>query len=462
MIVTKPIAGTNKPAPRTRARHRPGPAPSPRVTDTLAVVAGIGLGLAIALAFWGESLGALHAPGGWVTLAARLAALVGTYSMLVMVVLMSRIPWLERSVGQDRLVLWHRRIGGWPIVLIAAHIVLVTWGYAQAASVGLLTQFWTFVVHYPDILEAIAAFLLLVTAGVTSAKIARRRMKYETWWLVHLSMYLALGLAFFHQIRIGVMFVTSPTMRWLWIVVVSIAALSVLSFRVALPIWRNLRHQLRVDSVVQVAPDVYSVVVSGRSLGRLAVSGGQFFQWRFLAPGLWWHSHPYSLSALPRPPHMRVTIKGLGDQSRAATRLRRGTRVIVEGPYGSFTRHRLSGRRVVMIGAGVGVTPLRALLEELPTSTPVTVVVRAQSSEHVIHGREFAELVERRKGRYVELVGPREQVRLDESSMRGLTGNLHDADVFICGPEAFTAKTAATAKRLGARDERLHFESFSF
>ena len=95
----------------------------------MATIAGIGLGVAIAMALWGESLGALRVPGGWVTLAARLAALTGTYLMLVMVVLMSRIPWLERSVGQDRLVRWHRRIGGWPIGLIALHIVLVTWGY---------------------------------------------------------------------------------------------------------------------------------------------------------------------------------------------------------------------------------------------------------------------------------------------------------------------------------------------
>lgn len=443
-------------------RRRPGPAPAPRVTDALAVIAGLGLGVAVALAFWGESLGALRVPGGWLTLAGRLAALIGTYLMLVMVVLMSRIPWLERSVGQDRLVRWHRRIGGWPIGLIALHITLVTWGYAQASSVSFLRQLWTFLVHYPDIPEAVAAFVLLLTAGITSAKIARRRMKYETWWMVHVTVYVALGLAFFHQIRIGVMFVTSPNTRWLWIVIWLGAVASILSFRVALPTWRNLRHQLRVHSVVRVAPDVYSVNVSGRMLSRLAVSGGQFFQWRFLAPGLWWHSHPYSLSALPRPPYLRVTIKALGDQSRAVARLKTGTRVIVEGPYGTFTRHRLVASRVVLIGAGVGVTPLRALLEDLPPATPVTFVVRAQSSKHVVHGQELAALVARRGGSYHELFGPREEVRLDARTLRGLVGNLHDADVYVCGPGDFTESIAETATRLGARPDRLHFETFSF
>jgi predicted ferric reductase len=450
------------PVRRARARHRPGPAPAPRVTDALTAVAGIGFGVAVALAFWDESLGSLRAPGGWLTLAARLAALVGTYLMLVMVVLMSRIPWIERSVGQDRLVKWHRRIGGWPIVLIATHIALVTGGYAQASSVGFLRQLWTFVVHYPDIPESLAAFVLLLVAGISSARIARQRLKYETWWRVHLCMYLALGLAFFHQIRIGAMFLTSPVTRWLWIAITLTAVASIVSFRFVLPLWRNLRHQLRVDSVRMVAPDTYSVIVSGRNLTRLAVSGGQFFQWRFLAPGLWSHAHPYSLSALPRPPHMRVTVKGLGDQSRAVARLATGTRVIIEGPYGTFTRHRLTSRRVVLIGAGVGVTPLRALLEELPSSSHVTVLIRAQTPKHVVHGREFAELVEQRHGHYVELCGPREQVRLDEHTLRSIVGNLHDADVFVCGPGQFTDDVVATAKLLGAKPDRLHFESFSF
>ena len=85
---------------------------------------------------------------------------------------------------------------------------------------------------------------------------------------------------------------------------------------------------------------MFSVICSGRRLDRLAVSGGQFFKWRFLTKELWWHAHPYSLSALPQPPYLRVTIKGSGDQSRAIAALKPGTRVAIEGPYGAFTHHR--------------------------------------------------------------------------------------------------------------------------
>ena len=274
-----------------------------------------------------------------------------------MVVLIARLPWLERAVGQDRLIRWHRRIGPWPLVLITAHVVLITLGYAELARVGALHQLWVFLTSYPDVLAAAVGFGLLIMAGVSSIRMARRRLRYETWWIVHLYMYLALALVFAHQLVTGGAFVGHPLTRAIWIGVWISTAGMVIVFRVMHPVARNLRHRLRVATVREEAPGVFSVICSGRQLDRLAVSGGQFFQWRFLTKGLWWHAHPYSLSALPRPPYIRVTIKGLGDQSRAVAHLKPGRRVAFEGPYGTFTHHARSSDRIVMIGAGVGITP---------------------------------------------------------------------------------------------------------
>ena len=108
-------------------------------------------------------------------------------------------------------------------------------------------------------------------------------------------------------------------------------------------------------------------------------AGGQFLQWRFLRRGLWWQAHPYSLSAAPSGRHLRITVKDLGDHSRALARLRPGTRVAIEGPYGAFTAGARRGDRVLLIGAGVGITPIRALLQELPRGTDVVVVLRAST-----------------------------------------------------------------------------------
>jgi predicted ferric reductase len=432
------------------------------VADLLAALAGIGFGVVIALVVIGETGGTLASPGGWLIAVGRLAGFTGTYSMLVMIVLISRLPWLERTVGQDRLVRWHRRIGGWPVALIALHVVTITLGYAQMTKVGPLHQLWVFLANYPDMLAAMVGFGLLVVAGFSSARIARRKMKYETWWVIHLYIYLALALAFAHQIVTGVVFLGHPLTRAFWIAIWSLTAGLVLVSRFVWPVIKNLRYQLRVADVVEETPGVYSLTISGEHLSRLAVSGGQFFQWRFFARGLFWHSHPYSLSALPHPPFLRVTVKGSGDQSKAVAHLKHGTRVFIEGPYGTFTRHARTQGRVTLIGAGVGITPLRALLEDLPTDVDVSVVIRASCVEDIVHRDEVEELVRMRGGKFHELVGSRKEVSFDPGTMGRLVPKIAKSDVYVCGPDGFTERVVAAALRQGCDPKRIHHEAFSF
>jgi len=441
---------------------RPGHAPKPWVAHAFAALAGLGLGVTLALVITGETRGSLSAPGGWLIAGGRFAGFTGAYLLLVMIVLIARLPWLERAVGQDRLVRWHRRVGPWVLWLITAHVVLITLGYSELAKVGPLRQLWVFLTSYPDLLAAAVGFCLLIMAGITSIRIARRRLKYETWWIVHLYMYLALALAFAHQIVTGGSFVGHPLTRVVWIAVWIATAGMVIVFRVLHPIVRNLRHQLRIASVHEEAPGVFSVVCSGRRLERLAVSGGQFFQWRFLTKDLWWHAHPYSLSALPRPPYIRVTVKGLGDQSRAVAHLKPGTRVAVEGPYGAFTHHARSTDRVVLIGAGVGITPLRALLEDLPEWVAVTVIVRASSPQDIVHRDEVADFVALRGGQFHELVGSRRQIPFDAGALRKLVPDIARCDVYVCGPQGFSTRVLTAARKLGVPRHRIHHEEFTF
>src|SRR3954468_8595831 len=129
------------PAAPVRALRRRPARRRPVVVDVLAAAAGIGLGVTIGLAVTAESAGSLGAPGGIATALGRLAGLLAAYAMVVVVLLVARVPPLERAIGQDRLVAWHRKLGPWPLYLLLAHAVLITIGYARAASDGVLHQF---------------------------------------------------------------------------------------------------------------------------------------------------------------------------------------------------------------------------------------------------------------------------------------------------------------------------------
>ncbi len=443
--------------------RRPAPPPAKWVAQAAPVIAGLGLLLVIRLSLTGESRRAVQATGGWLTYGGRLSGLTGTYLLLVLVLLIGRIPLLERTVGQDRLVRWHRQLGPWPIILLCLHALLITAGYAQADRTGLLHEFWTLLTSYPDVLAAAVALGLLILAGVVSFRSARRRMRYETWWSIHLYIYLALALAFAHQLANGAAFVGHPLARAVWTLLWLATAGTVLVCRIGVPLWRTLRHQLRVVEVREEGPGVVSVICSGRHLERLAVSGGQFFQWRFLVRGLWWQAHPYSLSALPRPPYLRVTVKGLGDQSHALARIPQGTRVAMEGPYGLFTDHARQRGRVLLVGAGVGITPIRALLEDLPERVDVVVILRASRPDDLLLRDEVAALVRSRPHAVLhELVGPRDRVVLDPTTLRRLVPDARHRDIYVCGPEGFTDGVVRTARWLSVPEDRIHVEEFAF
>jgi predicted ferric reductase len=456
-----PAAGSDSVAVAASLR-RPAPAPRPWLAGAFAALAGAGLVAVLLAIVKGESSLALLVPGGKLIVIGRLCGLTAAYLILVMLLLIARIPWLERSVGQERLVWWHQRIAPWALWLIVAHVVSITLGYAQASRSGPLRQLWVFFTSYPDLLAAMVGFSLLMMAGITSIRFIRRRLRYETWWAVHLYFYLGLALAFAHQIVNGVTFVSHPLIRWTWEVAWASAVGMVLAYRIALPTVRSFRHRLRVFEVRAEVPRVFSIICTGRHLDQLGVSGGQFFLWRFLARDLWWQAHPYSLSALPEPPYIRLTIKVVGDQSKAVARLRPGTRIAIEGPYGAFTHSPRSSDRVALIGAGIGVTPLRTLLEDLPASVDVVVVIRASTVDDLVLRQEIAELVRQRGGQHHEITGPRGEVRLDARALGGMVPDIAARDLYICGPAGFADGIAAAAAELGVAPKQVHREAFAF
>ena len=461
MIATELAPAVRTPAPP----HRPRPRRLPRrgrpiVVDLLAALAGLGLGITLALGLSAQSLHSISTLPGALTATGRITGLLAGYAMAVTVALSARIGPLERAVGQDRLIRWHRKLGPWGLYLLLAHVVLIVVGYAGLAQSGILAQLWQLLLTYQGMLGAGVATLLLFMAGITSYKRARRRFKYETWWSIHLYTYLALLFAFPHQVDNGASFVAHPLAAVWWTAIWVGLLAAVIVWRFALPVVRSLRHGIRVAEVVRENPDVVSIVLTGRRLDRLPVAGGQFFQWRFLARGAWWEAHPFSLSHVPHRDRMRITVKHLGDHSRDLAAMPIGTPVFIEGPYGRFTADAAVNPDVLLIGAGVGITPLRSILQDLDEHADVAVLLRGRTRDELVLHDEIAGEVDRREGRLWEVLGPRDQVSITATTLRRALPDLERRDVYICGPDAFTAAVAAACREAGAPARHIHFESF--
>ena len=194
---------------------------------------------------------------------------------------MARVPWVERAFGQDRLARWHRLLGFTSFSLMLAHVVLITLGYAVTAHVGVLPELWSLVWTYPGMLLATAGTAALVMVVVTSVRAARRRLRYESWHLLHLYAYLGVGLALPHQIWTGTDFVSSPAARAYWWTLYAAALGAVLVYRVGLPLARTLRHQVvvvpgrrggaRRRLAAPARPPAAPAARQGRAVLRLAV-----------------------------------------------------------------------------------------------------------------------------------------------------------------------------------------------
>ncbi|MDQ1072046.1 ferredoxin reductase family protein [Streptomyces canus] len=441
-------------------RAAPAVAPPARRSPAGAVLALLWAGAAAVIALWWVDTGSVVGTAGWLTGAGRIAGLLCGYACAVLVGLMARVPLLERRVGSDRVARWHAMAGRYTVCLLLAHIGLILAGYAAQDSASLWRETLTVVLDYPEMLKATAGTVILLAVGITSARAVRRRTSHEFWYYVHLLTYAAVFLAFGHQLALGndLSGNAGATAAW-YALYLGVAAL-VLWFRILAPVRLNLRHRLRVDSVHQEAPGVWSVVVRGRDLDRLGARAGQFFRWRFLAEGLRWTSTPYSLSAPPRPDRMRITVKALGGHSAAVALLRPGTRVWAEGPYGSLTGDRQTSSKSLLIGGGVGITPLRALFETLPGE--VTLLYRARTVEDLALGGEL-EAVARWRGAKVHylLNGPQGQrPRITAESLRSAFPDLAGHDVYLCGPHGFARELYEELRAAGVPDRRIHHESF--
>jgi predicted ferric reductase len=181
-------------APHT-ARRR-----SPAIPLLVAAWAG---GIAV-LGLWWRDTDAVVGTADWLTGAGRMAGLLCGYMCALLVVLMARVPLLERGVGSDRVARWHASAGRWTVSLLVAHIVLITLGYAAQGGTSPLAELYTIVFHYPDMLKGTVGAAVLVAVGVVSARAVRRRVRYEVWYYLHVLTYGAIFLAFGHQLALGV------------------------------------------------------------------------------------------------------------------------------------------------------------------------------------------------------------------------------------------------------------------
>ena len=404
----------------------------------------------------------------------RLSALVATDLLLIQTLLIARVPWLDKLYGHDRATLTHKRLGKPILYLVIAHFISVTWSYAIADSKNVVDELLTMLNTIPDLVTGTIAFVLMIIVVITSIKITRSKLSYEAWYLVHLLAYGAVMLAIPHQINVGTDIAGKPLAQMFWISAYLFVGLNILWFRLLSPIVLSGLHRLKVSNAVAESSDATSIYISGRKLKNFQAKSGQFFIIRLVTPGQWWRAHPFSLSAAPTDNTLRFTVGNRGDDTALMQNIKAGTRVILEGPYGVFTEDRRTQENVVLIAAGIGAPPIRALAESIAARPgDVSIIYRIRNKNDAALAEELAEIAKHR-GFYLHILegsrksptswlpaGPDDHLT-DDQRLISLCPNVAKSDVYICGPAAFTKAVEKSLHSAGTPVNQIHSEEFAW
>ncbi|WP_187284662.1 ferric reductase-like transmembrane domain-containing protein [Streptomyces sp. uw30] len=381
--------------------------------------------------------------------------------LLFQLLLVARLPWLDGRIGMDRLTVWHRWVGFSLLWTVLTHATLVVLGYATLDDTSMGKTFVA-LSGVPASLLGMLAAAVIVGIATISIRPLRRRLPYEVWHGLHLLLYVALGLSFVHQLQETTTFTSSAFATAYWWILWLFAFGALLTGRVVMPVWRNAYHRFRVAAVVPESDNVVSVYVTGRRLDKLPARAGQFCIWRFPGHHHWWLANPFSLSAAPDGQGLRLTAKAVGSASAGLRHVPVGSRAFVEGPYGAFTSLHRSRPGVLLIAGGVGITPVRAMLEE-QSAGDVVVLYRVRSEAEAVLLDEVRHLVALRGGRLHLLTGRTGEggaPPFGAGSLHQLVPDITERDVYVCGPPAMTGAVLSGLRELQVPARQVHAEKF--
>jgi len=478
------------PPPRPRARYKPL---WRHISEAVCWLLGVAV-----LALWFRS-GAVYDIGHSLPNAlgaiGSLLGMIAAYILLLQLLFMARIPFFERGIGRDRIVEFHRKLGFAVFWMILAHVLLVAIGYINLRRYRPghhpLIQFGHLIADFPFADIAVLGTLILIGAVILlSLKRLRKKLRYELWHVWHLASYLGVLLIIPHQLWSGGSFITSPAARVFWLLLWAAVLIALLYYRVLRPFLRSRYHDLRVVSAEPDGTRGVKVQIAGRELHRLKARGGQFFIWRFLDGETgWWQGHPFSLSMPPHSNGYQICVRVVGDGTERIKKLKPGTRVIAEGPYGRINGDLRVGNTLLMFAAGAGLGPMLSILGEQQWEPGEAILVtRDNTAEEGMMLEEIQHLVNTRGLRWVRLIGhmpktgskwyPAENeddpghdgaevirgwlAELEAAEVGEHHSQAHGTDVFMCGPPPWMDAVKEDLAKAGVPADQIHIEEFAF
>lgn len=428
------------------------------------------LNFLILIGFWWYFSGALILEGTFISVSlaiGRLTGLLAVNLILTQLILIGRVKWVESVFGLDKLARIHKWSGYFILLLITLHPLFLIFAYSKITDSSYFTQFQSFLLNWDDVFKAFLAYLAFLVIVFLSVTIVRKRLKYESWYFVHIFTYLAIVFAFGHQLE-STPDSDSLLFQAYWYLIYFIAFANIGWFRFIRPILNSWRFRFTVARVEKdgVATSIY---ITGKNLENFKIDAGQFMIFRFFQKGFWWQAHPFSLSKSPDGKELKITAKGLGDYTNELPNITVGTNVLIDGPHGVFTAKKITQSKVLFIAGGIGITPIWSIIESLgkaAKSKDAILLYGNKTKSDIVFLEKLDELTQKTGVKIInilsnEKVSGFENGYIDIKKIRQFVPDVKDRDVFLCGPPQMMSSVKTALSELGVPKKHTHYESFA-
>lgn len=382
--------------------------------------------------------------------------------------LVARVQSVAGAFGEDALQLFHRQIGYVATIFILAHPIFLflngyPWSMLSPFS-GAILWMWRWGV--------IAFWALLLLVLLTAAR-KHLKISYEGWQVMHRGLaLLVVPCALIHVVEIG-HYSHSIAMECLWGAYIAMILGILIRYRILEPI-KLWRRPWEVSEIIPEQGNAQTLVLRPLGHDGFDFDPGQFAWLNLGKTPFHFEQHPISISSSAEKEQggsIAFTIRALGDWSgKVVPALKRGARIWVDGPYGVFSSDREQGPGYVMIGGGVGITPLHSICETMAMredNRPVVLFYGSRDYEDITFRQEFEQLKTRMNLRIVYVLqepgdgwaGEEGHINAD-MLLRHLPRQYKRFQFFVCGPPPLMDSMEQVLPTIGIPAESVHTERF--
>jgi predicted ferric reductase len=412
--------------------------------------------IAIPVYFWMPGFLAVDMATDYPCAIGRILALVGFILVLFQITLSSRFKWLERGLGQDKLLGIHKTAGIVGFAFMLSHPVL-------HASSDLLAQGFV-TLKWPMIFGLITVLMALVTVG--SAIFYRRlSLKYEGWKKIHWFNFIIVPIIFTHSLLLGSDLASQPPLLVFWYILGGLYVLLVAA--ILLERIQIRQHLLQVTDVVQETPDTWSLHFNG---GNATHKPGQFLLLSLVHNGRRTEPHPFTISSSPTSSDLSVSVKAVGDFTTTVKDTTLADGAYVDMPYGTFSFLNHDAPNLVFIAGGIGITPFISMLRYMvdqKLERNVILLWGNKTEKDIAFRSEMEQMTAVMPSLKVVHVlsnqseWPGEKGYIDVDLLHKYLDGFENPQVFVCGPPPMMTKVVHALQRCGVPKARIHFERFA-